>query len=930
MPRVRVVIRCRPAISKDGRGGSSRTDDANQNCWSVGDQKISLRADAASLSAGGRNVAAGYDKTFQFDKVFTGGEPQEEFYSAEIKPMLCHALGQSVDAAAKGPSHVVLFAYGQTGSGKTYTMDGKRAAVLNKATVDKTDASVSGKEEVTADGDAQVRSVEDCVEEGTQPAGSVDDDQKSDNDEECSTSRKQERAAPLPGEGVAPRALAQVFDVFDSQHRRAAGVGSTQAELETYARQMSLSPAPTGGSRPPTREMTHTQVGGGGQTPPPFELVRVSVSFLEIYNEKLFDLLNASHQSSKAKDVSGFRRRRIQPSPAALAAMNASILRLRRCNESSRNGGPAKFEVENLTRVSCITLDEALEYYYYGVSKKVFRSHNLNSQSSRAHSIFTIYLTFRDNTATDGGGGGSESPLVTAEIAIVDLAGSERLHSILPDGQGSSTASSSSAAGNQAALISESIHINKSLLTLGKVIMSLSDASSGGSKKVGTPPSTGSSRPTSRDTAGSTMRRGGVPHTPYRDSKLTMVINHALGGNANTLMIACVHLDSTQTSESLSTLFYAARTSKISNTVMSLEDPKTARIKSLLAEVAALKAELLTTNETLATVQGLLEAERQARRHDRHDAATNDENQNAFVTQSQIAHRSGLVGGESNPGRSSTPLQVSPIPSVLAADPTDTMAAELSDRLRDACAKLKSVLDANSRLRRAFDDERGLRTSAERDRDEVEMENTKLREKLDLYDALLLAQIAINKEFSSKRDGEKISKTRGTTGGRVRRTGDHRHSPRAASTNIQTSSSAWVAPTGSLSPRSARSDAPQQHGARVFPPSRGTQGNPVWIGVPVPPSLARVSDNLRPHSAGMLTYRDMHEVLQGRTVVRTDKAAAVPSPPPATGVGSWEGTDSGSSTNNEVVFQEGVPWSAARQGPGVSSAASSTQGAMSL
>ncbi|KAI8837066.1 P-loop containing nucleoside triphosphate hydrolase protein [Chytridium lagenaria] len=126
------------------------------------------------------------------------------------------------------------------------------------------------------------------------------------------------------------------------------------------------------------------------------------------------------------------------------------------------------------------------------------------------HAIFTLTLV-QD----------IQSSRITSRFHFVDLAGSERMQRT----------------GSVSARQREGIHINSGLLALGNVISALADES------------------------------GRVTHVPYRDSKLTRVLQDSLGGNSNTLMIACISPTENDLSETLNTLKYANRARKVRNVV---------------------------------------------------------------------------------------------------------------------------------------------------------------------------------------------------------------------------------------------------------------------------------------------------------------------------------------------------------------------------
>lgn len=105
------------------------------------------------------------------------------------------------------------------------------------------------------------------------------------------------------------------------------------------------------------------------------------------------------------------------------------------------------------------------------------------------------------------------------KLSFVDLAGSERLKESKSQGE----------------MVKETQNINKSLFTLGKVISILAD------------------------------KKNKLSYTPYRDSKLTMLLMDSLGGTSKALMIACISPSSSYFDETISTLKYATRTMNIKN-----------------------------------------------------------------------------------------------------------------------------------------------------------------------------------------------------------------------------------------------------------------------------------------------------------------------------------------------------------------------------
>ncbi|XP_061146961.1 kinesin-like protein KIF17 [Syngnathus typhle] len=160
----------------------------------------------------------------------------------------------------------------------------------------------------------------------------------------------------------------------------------------------------------------------------------------------------------------------------------------------------------------------------------------MNKDSSRSHSIFSIHL---EMCHTDAAG---QDHLRAGKLNLVDLAGSERQ-------------SKTGATGER---LREATKINLSLSALGNVISALVD--------------------------------GRSKYVPYRDSKLTRLLQDSLGGNTRTLMVACLSPADSNYEESLSTLRYANRAKSIRNRPRINEDPKDALLREYQEEIKKLRA----------------------------------------------------------------------------------------------------------------------------------------------------------------------------------------------------------------------------------------------------------------------------------------------------------------------------------------------------
>lgn len=235
----------------------------------------------------------------------------------------------------------------------------------------------------------------------------------------------------------------------------------------------------------------------------------VKASFLEIYNEQLRDLLNPS---------SGILHQRW----------------------NVKNG----FFVEDLMVVECTSQQDLIAVLHEGMKNRKSGSHELNKDSSRSHSILTVYLISETVSKEDG-----HIFKKYGKISFVDLAGSERLKESKSQGE----------------MAKETGQINKSLFTLGKVISMLS----------------------SEKNAAKLNQK----YIPYRDSKLTMLLMDSLGGTSKALMIACISPSHMWGEETISTLNYATRTMNIKNKPIIQMDAKEQIIYNLKREITLLKLE---------------------------------------------------------------------------------------------------------------------------------------------------------------------------------------------------------------------------------------------------------------------------------------------------------------------------------------------------
>lgn len=262
---------------------------------------------------------------------------------------------------------------------------------------------------------------------------------------------------------------------------------------------------------------------------------QLHVSFIEIHKEEVRDLLDSS--LSAKSDTSNAGKVNVPGrSPIQIRESSNGVITL---------AGSTEVEVRSLKEMAA-----CLEQ---GSLSRATGSTNMNNQSSRSHAIFTITLEQmrKVNQGSPGETNLNESmneEYLSAKLHLVDLAGSERAKRTGSDGM----------------RFKEGVHINRGLLALGNVISALGDE-----KK----------------------RKEGV-HVPYRDSKLTRLLQDSLGGNSRTVMIACISPADINAEETLNTLKYANRARNIQNKPVINRDPISNEMIKMRQQLEYLQAEL--------------------------------------------------------------------------------------------------------------------------------------------------------------------------------------------------------------------------------------------------------------------------------------------------------------------------------------------------
>mmetsp|Transcript_43968 Transcript_43968/g.71532 ORF Transcript_43968/g.71532 Transcript_43968/m.71532 type:complete len:897 (+) Transcript_43968:81-2771(+) len=207
--------------------------------------------------------------------------------------------------------------------------------------------------------------------------------------------------------------------------------------------------------------------------------------------------------------------------------------------------------IDGATEVYVGSEREVLDLLKDGATNRSVAATKMNLESSRSHSVFILTLTQRNS---------QDLSSKTGKLFMVDLAGSEKISKTGAEGQ----------------TLEEAKNINKSLTTLGMVINSLTDGKS--------------------------------THVPYRDSKLTRILQESLGGNAKTTLILCASMSTFNESETLGTLRFGQRAKSIKNKAMVNRERSVQELTKLLgaaeAEIERCRIQIARMDEELRQLRG--------------------------------------------------------------------------------------------------------------------------------------------------------------------------------------------------------------------------------------------------------------------------------------------------------------------------------------
>lgn len=251
----------------------------------------------------------------------------------------------------------------------------------------------------------------------------------------------------------------------------------------------------------------------------------VIVSYLEIYNERIYDLLDCEAEN------------KIHTTPSRMFASGASRSNNGAVELKIREDSKYGVRIAGLTEKRCESSEELLSWIQIGDGSRKTGETIYNTRSSRSHAIVLIRLT--STNIQDG-------VSVSSTLSLCDLAGSER-------------------AVGQNERRKEGAFINKSLLALGTVISKLSAESLARNSALLSSSGSSSSSNSGGGGGGATNCSN---HIPYRDSKLTRILQPALSGNSIVTTICTIDTRSEATPETINTMRFASRAKNVALNVV--------------------------------------------------------------------------------------------------------------------------------------------------------------------------------------------------------------------------------------------------------------------------------------------------------------------------------------------------------------------------
>ncbi|KEG02948.1 kinesin family member 11 [Plasmodium vinckei vinckei] len=497
---IKVIVRCRPLNEKE------KNDINNEEVVKINNNEVILTINRSNEI---------YEKKYSFDYACDKNVDQKTLFN--------NYIFQIVDEVVEG-FNCTLFCYGQTGTGKTYTMEGKILEHLKNNENKKVDLNDSINSDINyyyelCDNDDTgiifrvAKRIFDILNSRKEDKSikreralydtynytnhnNINDDINVDN------KKKGIKRPDMTG-----------FDKLIDTHDREQRKETSSPVLSNRNKMMEEENKYNNKHYNNINDIIMSNNSNNEKSSFDFN---IKVSYLEIYNEELCDLLSPTTETN--------HKLRIYE------------------DMTNKNKG---LNVDKLEE-KCINSFEEIYYIICSAIKKRRTAEtSYNKKSSRSHSIFTITLIMKDLNSE------GESITKIGKLNLVDLAGSEN--------------ALKSSYGNIKIRQQECCNINQSLLTLGRVINALIENSS---------------------------------YIPYRDSKLTRLLQDSLGGKTKTFIVATISPSSLCIDETLSTLDYVFRAKNIKNRPeINVKTTKQLKIKDLNNEIEKLKNALNLNRE---------------------------------------------------------------------------------------------------------------------------------------------------------------------------------------------------------------------------------------------------------------------------------------------------------------------------------------------
>jgi len=497
---VSVIARIRPVLDRE-RGADVSVDVDKDEC------SVSIK------------TARGMERMYKMQKALNDKDQETVFQT--VLP--------TVESALQGYNTSIL-CYGQTGTGKTMTMLGYDLWLLAQSATQQHQATTSSSNRRSSALSASVGSPRSSLK--TPERGTGNSRSKSMGGTGSPRSRSLEGArASVVGEKEKEAAAPPLKTLTFAEASAAAHEKHEHADVGLIPRTMEWL----------FIKQLHSKA---------LNELRFSVSYLEIYNEAVHDLLAEPTVLSPAKVASQEAAYntplwlKLHPEAVTVKSYattgpklnfksgNAGVLDKGAPGLDIKTSNKGVVKVPDATVVPVSSEAEVMELLWRGAKTRAVAATDMNTYSSRSHTIFTVFIEKYN---------ADKSMMQSSKLTFVDLAGSEKVAKYAMESMSQQQ-------------MQELACINKSLSTLTGVVNALSAAARMEKAKGKTE---------SKDKAGDEENGASKVHIPYRDSKLTRLLQDCLGGGARTLFIVTLSPSQLSADETNSTLMFADRAMRV-------------------------------------------------------------------------------------------------------------------------------------------------------------------------------------------------------------------------------------------------------------------------------------------------------------------------------------------------------------------------------